>query len=123
MTTTSLTWWWILSPYPSNTVLDHQIDGTELIPRKEAKLRFRDQILLSWNYSCAYCGTPLAGKQATLDHVVPKVKGGLTTKANLVACCLRCNAAKQHTDWQDWLRKQAFHSIAGEDAISNWIKP
>jgi 5-methylcytosine-specific restriction endonuclease McrA len=107
-------------PYPRNQV-DHQISETELIPRKEAKLRFRDQIMLSWDYACAYCRAPLGVREATLDHVVPKAKGGLTVKQNLVACCLQCNAAKQHADWQDWLRDQAFHSLAGEDAIHSWI--
>jgi 5-methylcytosine-specific restriction endonuclease McrA len=64
-------------------VVDHQIDETELVPRKKAKIRFRDRILTEWNYCCAYCAEPL-GKNATLDHVIPKWKGGLTEKKNMV---------------------------------------
>ena len=108
-------------PYPRKLV-DHQISETELIPRKEAKLRFRDQILLGWDHSCAYCRTPLDGKKATLDHVIPKAKGGTTERRNLVACCLACNAIKQHADWLEWFRAQPFHSEAGEDAIRSWLK-
>lgn len=106
-------------PYPRRQV-DHQISETELIPRKEAKLRFRDQILLAWDYACAYCREPL-GRSATLDHVVPKVKGGVTVKPNLVACCLACNSHKMHHDWLEWYRSQAFHCELQEEAITEWL--
>ncbi len=76
--------------------MDHLIDETELVPRKKAKTRFREQILNEWNYCCAYCAEPL-GKNATLDHVKPKWKGGLTEKANLVGCCFSCNSHKSAT--------------------------
>lgn len=39
---------------------------------------------------CAYC----AGTASTIDHVVPRSRGGADTWENLVACCLRCNNAK-----------------------------
>jgi hypothetical protein len=64
----------------------------------------------------------LDGKKATLDHVVPKAKGGLTVKENLIPACLACNAIKQHADWLEWFRSQPFHSEAGEDAIRSWLK-
>jgi 5-methylcytosine-specific restriction endonuclease McrA len=101
--------------------VDHQIEGTKLIPRKEAKLRFRDQIHLAWNWCCAYCREPL-GRSATLDHVVPKVKGGLTVRANLISCCLACNSHKQHTDWREWYQAQKFHNPIQEQAITNWLE-
>lgn len=40
---------------------------------------------------CAYCATPGA---ATVDHVLPRSRGGPNTWANLVACCLSCNQRK-----------------------------
>ena len=101
-------------------VPDHQISEKELIPKKEAKLRFRDQILLAWDHACAYCRDPL-GRSATLDHVVPKVKGGLTVRENLVACCLACNSHKMHHDWLEWYRSQGFHSELQERAIEAWL--
>lgn len=40
---------------------------------------------------CVYCnGT----KELTLDHVIPKSRGGKTSWSNLVAACKRCNAEK-----------------------------
>jgi len=99
--------------------MDHQIDGTNLIPRKEAKLRFRDQIHLAWEWKCAYCCAEL-GRSATLDHIIPKVKGGLTVRSNLISCCLVCNSHKQHTDWKDWYQDQVFYCAKREEAITAW---
>jgi 5-methylcytosine-specific restriction endonuclease McrA len=43
-------------------------------------------------HSCAYCG-----KEAnTVDHVVPRSHGGLTTWMNTVASCLKCNHKKSN---------------------------
>ena len=39
---------------------------------------------------CAYCG----GSATTIDHIVPRSRGGEDTWENLVACCRRCNAKK-----------------------------
>ncbi|PRY87957.1 HNH endonuclease [Mongoliibacter ruber] len=40
---------------------------------------------------CQYCGSK---KQLTIDHVIPKSKGGKTNWANLVTACHRCNVLK-----------------------------
>jgi 5-methylcytosine-specific restriction endonuclease McrA len=39
---------------------------------------------------CAYC----AGRGDTVDHVVPKSRGGEHSWENCVACCIRCNTRK-----------------------------
>lgn len=39
---------------------------------------------------CAYCG----GSATTVDHVLPRSRGGSDSWENLVACCLRCNNVK-----------------------------
>ncbi|MBM9467159.1 HNH endonuclease [Nakamurella sp. YIM 132084] len=39
---------------------------------------------------CAYCGA--SGE--TVDHVVPRSRGGSHSWENCVACCLRCNRRK-----------------------------
>src|SRR5690606_15674816 len=38
----------------------------------------------------AYC----AGAATTIDHVMPRSRGGADSWENLVACCLRCNNLK-----------------------------
>lgn len=43
---------------------------------------------------CAYCGGRLEYKDLTLDHVVPKSKGGDKMEENLFPACRRCNELK-----------------------------
>ena len=101
--------------------VDHQIDGTTLIPRKEAKRRWRDAVLLRSDYCCAYCNEQLGPRSATLDHIIPKVMGGLTVPENLCGACITCNGSKGHRDWRDWFRNQPFHNLAREEAIDSWL--
>ena len=39
----------------------------------EALRMWRRNVKEKWNYKCAYCGS---GKNLTMDHVVPRCKGG-----------------------------------------------
>jgi len=43
------------------------------------------------DYECQYCGSR---QNLTIDHVIPKSKGGEDTWNNLVACCAKCNVKK-----------------------------
>jgi 5-methylcytosine-specific restriction endonuclease McrA len=45
------------------------------------------------DHTCQYCR--LRSNDLTLDHVVPRSKGGPTSWENVVACCRRCNAKKR----------------------------
>ena len=54
----------------------------------------RKNILLRDRSSCQYCGEVLPSSELTLDHVVPRSRGGLSTWENLVACCHPCNRQK-----------------------------
>lgn len=54
----------------------------------------RKNILLRDRNTCQYCGDVVASNELTLDHVVPRSRGGLSTWENLVACCHDCNRRK-----------------------------
>src|SRR3954468_13566445 len=54
----------------------------------------RKNILLRDRNTCQYCGEVMASGELTLDHVVPRSRGGLSTWENLVACCHGCNREK-----------------------------
>lgn len=43
---------------------------------------------------CLYCDTPFPIEKMTLDHIIPKVKGGTDHISNLVVSCGPCNALK-----------------------------
>jgi 5-methylcytosine-specific restriction endonuclease McrA len=54
----------------------------------------RKNILLRDRNTCQYCSVTLTAGELTLDHVVPRSRGGLSTWENLVACCHNCNRRK-----------------------------
>jgi 5-methylcytosine-specific restriction endonuclease McrA len=54
----------------------------------------RKNVLLRDRYTCQFCGRVLPAHELTLDHVIPRSRGGYTDWDNLVACCHRCNNLK-----------------------------
>jgi hypothetical protein len=52
----------------------------------------RKNIYLRDNHACQYCGK--SGGNLTIDHVVPKSRGGDDSWGNMVVCCARCNNRK-----------------------------
>ena len=54
----------------------------------------RKNILLRDRNTCQYCGETMQPSELTLDHVVPRSRGGNSTWENLVACCHGCNRRK-----------------------------
>jgi len=54
----------------------------------------RKAIIRRDKYMCQYCGIELCDKTATIDHVVPKSKGGGSTWTNMVTACKDCNLFK-----------------------------
>lgn len=51
----------------------------------------RREVLRRDHHTCQYCGS---SKRLTLDHVIPRSKGGLHTWNNVVAACETCNSVK-----------------------------
>lgn len=54
----------------------------------------RRTIILRDNCACQYCGRQLTREEATVDHVVPKSRGGVTAWDNVVCACRACNMRK-----------------------------
>ncbi|MGO9272088.1 MAG: HNH endonuclease [Terriglobia bacterium] len=54
----------------------------------------RKNILMRDRYTCQFCGNTLPAGELTLDHVIPRSRGGHTDWDNLVACCHGCNNRK-----------------------------
>jgi 5-methylcytosine-specific restriction endonuclease McrA len=52
----------------------------------------KKNILRRDGYTCQYCNR--RGERLTVDHIVPRSRGGETTWTNVVAACLRCNLRK-----------------------------
>lgn len=63
--------------------------------RRPRVVRFsRFNVLLRDNFACQYCGTSPHARELTVDHVVPRARGGLTRWNNVVAACRPCNHSK-----------------------------
>lgn len=45
-------------------------------------------------YHCQYCNKKLNEKLATIDHIIPRSKGGGDTWENTVCACIACNSRK-----------------------------
>ncbi|HEY3078991.1 MAG TPA: HNH endonuclease [Chloroflexota bacterium] len=60
-------------------------------PRPKARL-CRKEVFVRDNYTCQYCGA--RGRDLTIDHVVPRHKGGKHSWENLVSACRACNHRK-----------------------------
>ena len=59
------------------------------------RIRFsRRNIFVRDNDRCQYCGDKFHRKDLSLDHVLPRSQGGVTTWENIVASCIPCNSIK-----------------------------
>ena len=72
------------------------------------------------NYICQYCGKELYQSNATIDHIVPKAKGGKTSWTNCVCSCKKCNNFKGDRDLKDTHLK--LKSIPVKPKVSDYIR-
>ena len=62
---------------------------------KRKSMRFsRSDLFLRDSGTCQYCEAKLSKEDATVDHVLPRSRGGSTSWENCVLCCNTCNGKK-----------------------------
>jgi 5-methylcytosine-specific restriction endonuclease McrA len=54
----------------------------------------KKNVFIRDRYTCQYCGSTHAARELTLDHVVPRSRGGTADWENLATCCKACNLRK-----------------------------
>jgi 5-methylcytosine-specific restriction endonuclease McrA len=64
------------------------------IPRRLRLPCSRRGVLARDRETCQYCGVQPGRSQLTVDHIMPRSRGGLTTWDNVVAACRECNHRK-----------------------------
>jgi len=89
-------------------------DGDVFIPVVRSRLRVPEVIVLARydrlpnvavsfsrrnifkrdHWTCQYCGQQPGGEELSIDHVVPRSQGGVSTWENCVLACLDCNKRK-----------------------------
>ncbi len=64
------------------------------IPRRLPLPLSRRTVLARDMYTCQYCGSQPGRQDLTIDHVVPRSRGGKTHWENVVTACAPCNRRK-----------------------------
>lgn len=91
-------------PLPSVIRLRYSIS----IPFRARVPLNRRAVLTRDRHKCAYCGH----RASTIDHVIPRSRGGKHRWENVVAACSRCNSTKDNKTpeeagmpltWQPWV--------------------
>ena len=69
-------------------------DGTLRALPAGKSLTLIQMLRLAFEGRCAYCGQEVAPLDSTIDHIVPKSRGGTNAWDNLALACRSCNGAK-----------------------------
>ena len=91
--------WVVRSPsvtlqVPSVMMLQNYVNVNRGVKFSRANIYLRDE------FTCQYCGVNFNDRphELTLDHVVPRYRGGGTTWTNISTACMKCNVEKSHHD-------------------------
>ena len=90
---------------------------------KNARHEFRHRIFKDWDWKCAYCSKSLDKNTATIDHIVPKFKGGHNVRTNMCCCCPSCNKEKGTILLEDWYIKENSKFCKKRfDRLKSWME-
>ena len=87
--------WQVHSPSVCLDVPSVMISETYIKKRHGVKFS-RFNLLLRDKFICQYCNKKLDLMDLTIDHVLPRSRGGLTSWNNCVCACYVCNSIKGH---------------------------
>ena len=93
-------------------MMDIGFDGVDEKFLRRERAKARDLRKTRWwqqkiaKECCYYCQQKVARAELTMDHIVPLVRGGRSTKDNLVAACKSCNTKKRTMlpmEWEEYM--------------------
>lgn len=85
-------------------------------PSHGKRLRYsRMSIFRRDNFCCQYCGQEFTRPELTVDHIIPRSKGGRSTWLNIVTACRPCNWAKA-----DRTPEEAKMKLLSQPRIPTW---
>ena len=87
--------------------------GAEEIKREKEKARILRQTRW-WQQKltrgvCYYCARKFPPSELTMDHIVPLIRGGKTTKGNVASVCKECNNKKKYLlpmEWEEYVKSR-----------------
>jgi len=84
---------------PSIIVINSWVSASyKSVPLTKPNLFKRD------DYTCVYCNSKMTAKDLTIDHIVPRSRGGEDTWENWATACKPCNNEKADLDIEEWGR-------------------
>ena len=105
-----------------NCEQDLLVNLIELSPQN-ARRKFRQSIFESWEWKCAYCDKDLDIDSATIDHILPKFKGGHNVKSNMLCSCSKCNRSKGSLLLEEWYNPSNLHYTEERlGKIKHWME-
>lgn len=78
----------------------------------------RAEVVARTNGLCGYCGCEVPSDKETIDHRVPKSKGGGNQVDNLMFCCRTCNTAKGVKTLEEYRLWLKWRDVAKENSFS-----
>jgi 5-methylcytosine-specific restriction endonuclease McrA len=81
------------SEFPVPSVIRRRI-YINVRQRREASGTKRLRIYVRDKYRCQYCGEKKPASELTLDHILPRSRGGDNSAVNIVTACVLCNGRK-----------------------------
>jgi len=87
----------------------------KLIPKRDIKFT-RENVFHRDNQKCAYCGRKFKMSDLTIDHIVPKSKGGNNSWKNTISSCKSCNNKKA-----DRTPKEAGMRLLFQPTEPRWV--
>jgi 5-methylcytosine-specific restriction endonuclease McrA len=81
---------------------------------KKERARARDLRASQWwkrrrsSGVCHFCGRAFRPAELTMEHIVPLIRGGKSTKGNVVPACRECNSKKKYllpSEWEEYLER------------------
>ena len=79
--------------YPVPSVIRRRI-YINIRRRREASSMKRLRIYMRDKFRCQYCGEKKPASELTLDHILPRSRGGDNSPVNVVTACVACNQRK-----------------------------
>jgi 5-methylcytosine-specific restriction endonuclease McrA len=99
--------------YPAIIILKSYIRKKPLVPRFNFRGIFRRD-----TFHCQYSGAILPSSQLTVDHIIPKARGGKSTWDNCVTASLAINAAKGNRTPEEAGLKLIRKPVAPTDSLA-----
>lgn len=89
--------------------------GDGFIPTNQREWdQLKAALLIRQDWKCEYCACPLTWRQATFDHLIPRVQDGTDHCVNLAMACQSCNSRKGGRSVLEWLEPDEHRKLKNE---------